>query len=195
MDCLKIKDIYAYLENEMPAELRTKVEDHLKSCPDCQRLLEDRKAYLEDLSSLPDLEVPEDFTEKLMNNLPDLKSPAPIWLALAGGLYFLFSLMVVIVVTGTKSSLLAIFLQIFKNIFHIATSLSQFIFKMFQLALGLFKAIQVFLGVIGGFLKDFLPENAVSLMALAVAIFSSLTAFWLLIKSIKTSQRRENHAK
>lgn len=195
MNCLKIEDIYGYLENELPAELRKQVEEHLKSCSGCQRLVEDRKVYLESLSSLPDYHLPEDFTERVLSNLPDLRSPAKVWLALAGGLYLLFSLFVVILVIGIKSSLFPIILQIFKNIFHIATSLSQFIFQVFQLALGLFKAIQVFLETVGGFLKEFLPEKSEALMTLIVTILISLAVSWFLIKSIQSSQRRENHEK
>lgn len=195
MNCLKIEDIYGYLENELPAELRKQVEEHLKSCPGCQRLVEDRKVYLESLSSLPDYHLPEDFTERVLSNLPDLRSPAKVWLALAGGLYLPFSLFVVILVIGIKSSLFPIILQIFKNIFHIATSLSQFIFQVFQLALGLFKAIQVFLETVGGFLKEFLPKKSEALMTLIVTILISLAASWFLIKSIQSSQRRENHEK
>lgn len=195
MNCLKIEDIYGYLENELPAELRKQAEEHLKSCPGCQRLVEDRKVYLESLSSFPDYHLPEDFTERVLSNLPDLRSPSKVWLALAGGLYLLFSLFVVILVIGIKSSLFPIILQIFKNIFHIATSLSQFIFQVFQLALGLFKAIQVFLETVGGFLKEFLPKKSETLMTLIVTILISLAASWFLIKSIQSSQRRENHEK
>lgn len=193
MSCLKIKDIYDYLENDLPAERRKQVEDHLKACSQCQKILEDRKTYLELFSSLPDYHLPEDFAQKILSNLPSLHSPAKGWLVLAGGVYLLFSLTVIALIIGIKSSIFFIVFPVFKYLFNIATALSEFIFQGFQLILALFKAMEVFLKITGEFLKDFLPGSPAALFTLTFAIFLSLAIGWFLIKSIHSSPRRENH--
>jgi predicted anti-sigma-YlaC factor YlaD len=193
MSCLKIKDIYAYLENELPPESQPKVEEHLKSCPVCRRLLEDRRAYLESISNLPDLELPPDFTDKVIAKLPELRSPSRVWLALAGGIYVVFSLLVVILIAGIKSSLFPVCLEIFKYLFSLATNLSHFAFDIFQLVVGLFKALKIFLEVAGRFLADIFPVSGPTVISLILGIILTLTVFWALIKPTKISHRSENH--
>ncbi len=42
MDCKNVKkSLIPLLENELPGERRVEIENHLKSCPDCSRLLEE----------------------------------------------------------------------------------------------------------------------------------------------------------
>jgi len=193
MTCLKIKDIYACLENDLPAELRTKFEEHLKSCHVCKQILEDRRVYLESISRLPDFELPPDFTDRVMANLPELGSLSGVWLALAGGIYFLFSLLAVILIAGIKGSLFPVSLEIIKYLFKLASDLSHFVFNNFQQLLGLLKAIKVFSELAAGVLADIFSVSGQTLISLILGIILAMTIFWALIRTTRISQRSEPH--
>jgi len=189
MSCLKISEIYAYLEHELSPEIQTKVEEHLAACPKCQRLLAERQAYLESIAGLPDFELPSDFTEQLMALLPEYKSPARGWLYLAGGLYLIYSLLIVTLAIRTKNPLFPACLEIFKHLFNLAADLSHFIFKLIQQVHGLIKALAIFLEVSGKLFSELLPSPGLVLFSFLLGLCLTMALFGVLIKPIKIKNR------
>jgi anti-sigma factor RsiW len=79
MICPSLERIYDYLDGSLSADDRAALEAHLDGCPGCRRALEDRRAIAEAATSLPELEVPDDFVAGVMTRLglPDAeKAPA-----------------------------------------------------------------------------------------------------------------------
>ncbi|MBC7348820.1 MAG: zf-HC2 domain-containing protein [Candidatus Aminicenantes bacterium] len=189
MNCPKITEIYACLEQELPAEDRRRIEEHLEACPGCRRLLADRRLFLESLASLPPLEPPPDFTDRVMSGLPPLKSPARLWLGLAGGLYLLFSLLVAGLALGTRTAFFPVCLKIFRSLFNLAAEFSSLIIRLIQQVYGIIKALRIFLGVAAGLLSEILPAGGLGLAALFLIMVLGLGLFWLLLRPAKILSR------
>jgi anti-sigma factor RsiW len=80
MSCLKISDIYAYLEGDLAPEQRGQAEEHLSGCPRCRAAAEERRFLGEAFSSLTLLHPPAGFTERVMAALGPARRPLPAWL-------------------------------------------------------------------------------------------------------------------
>lgn len=106
MSCLKIADIYAYLEEELPAGQREKIERHLSDCPRCREAVEERKLLAEAASALPDLDIPADFTERVMAKIAPVRRRLPVWLiAFAAGFSSLTLLSILAVISEGRNLL------------------------------------------------------------------------------------------
>lgn len=66
MSHLRPDGIDLLLEGALEPEETVRMEAHLASCEVCRAVREDRKAFLETLSTLPDLEVPPDLAARIM---------------------------------------------------------------------------------------------------------------------------------
>jgi hypothetical protein len=67
MTCREIEEkLHDYLENELAADERGAVEDHLSACPRCRRALADKKKAKELLRELDDVEPPPFFEQRIM---------------------------------------------------------------------------------------------------------------------------------
>ncbi len=76
MSCLRLEQIYGYLEGDLgPAERRL-VEHHLDICRGCRRAVAERKVLHEVSLSLPPLEVPPDFSTRILAKIKR-RSEAP----------------------------------------------------------------------------------------------------------------------
>ena len=72
MTCLRIDQIYLYLEKELTPFENKKIEEHLYSCLKCKNEIEERKILLKASKSLPLWELPSNFSLHLMERLfPD----------------------------------------------------------------------------------------------------------------------------
>ena len=74
MNCASIGRIYDYLDGSLTAGERAAFEAHLAGCPGCRRALDERRAIAEAATSLPPLEVPDEFILGVMSRL-DLSAP------------------------------------------------------------------------------------------------------------------------
>ncbi|MCR4409437.1 MAG: zf-HC2 domain-containing protein [Candidatus Saccharicenans sp.] len=182
MSCPDLTQIYAYLDGELPAEDRLRLEEHLETCCRCRQLVADRRLFLEASSSLSKLDLPPDFSGRVMAGLPPLKSPVRLWLWLAGGAYLLFSLMVAGLALGTRTALFPVCLQIFKNIFNLAADLSNLIIRLIQQAYGFIKALRILAGVMTRLLADVFPSGSLGLVALVLGGVMSLALIWMLLR-------------
>lgn len=63
------KHLSPYMDGELRSTVRTVVESHLETCPDCSLHYEELKRLRDDVASVltPDLEVSETFTRELLS--------------------------------------------------------------------------------------------------------------------------------
>lgn len=66
MKCLDVGQIYLYLEHELSADEAAVVEHHCADCSRCQAALAERRALVAAAESLPQLEPPPNFSQKVM---------------------------------------------------------------------------------------------------------------------------------
>jgi predicted anti-sigma-YlaC factor YlaD len=106
MSCLRIADIYAYLEGAFAAGRREEIEKHLRLCPKCREAVADRKYFDEAASSLPDLDMPLDFTDRVMARIAAAPRTGRAWLAAAAaGISALALFLVLAAVVGGENLL------------------------------------------------------------------------------------------
>lgn len=69
-NCNEIKDLLSfYLEGQLHENERKQVVSHLESCVDCKKELEQLSILLEGIKDVEQLELPEDFNQKLHDKL------------------------------------------------------------------------------------------------------------------------------
>lgn len=70
MNCLRLADIYLYLENGLdPAAVR-EADEHLALCPGCRSAFEERRALMDAVAGIPDLAIPPDFAGRILARIP-----------------------------------------------------------------------------------------------------------------------------
>jgi anti-sigma factor RsiW len=105
MSCLKVTEIYAYLEDDLLPEQRADIDKHLKFCPSCRQAVEDRRYLAEAAARLPDLEVPDDLARRIMARISSPAPSLPVWLtAFIVGLSSLGLLCLLLILSGGKSA-------------------------------------------------------------------------------------------
>jgi hypothetical protein len=80
MNCLRPADIYLYLENGLDPSAAREADEHLALCPGCRSALEERRALMDAVAGLPDLEVPPDLAGKILARIPPDRSSRFGWL-------------------------------------------------------------------------------------------------------------------
>jgi len=103
MNCCRINDIYDYIEGSLPPGRRQEMEGHLEACPKCRRAVEERKLISRAASALPPLEVPADFTDRVMSRIAPVKAKLPVWLIILASLSSLLALGSVALIASGRS--------------------------------------------------------------------------------------------
>ncbi|MDH4197318.1 MAG: zf-HC2 domain-containing protein [Candidatus Aminicenantes bacterium] len=85
MNCLRPDLIYEHLEGALGPARQAEVEAHLTRCPACRAAVEERRLIHRASFGLPDLDVPADFTHRVMARLDPGRSTAWAWLAAVVG--------------------------------------------------------------------------------------------------------------
>lgn len=66
MECKEIKKLLSeYIDDTLDMQMKMLIEEHLATCKACSEELVSLKAYIKELSSLKEVEAPEDFLEKV----------------------------------------------------------------------------------------------------------------------------------
>ncbi len=74
MKCKEINNnILEYLDNTLPAEKRSAMQDHIDSCPACQKLVTEHKKTWELLGSAPSIEPRPGYIERFWENVDSRK--------------------------------------------------------------------------------------------------------------------------
>jgi len=103
MNCCQINDIYDYIEGSLPPGRRQDMEGHLEACPKCRRAVEERKLISGAASALPPLELPADFTDRVMSRIAPEKAKLPVWLIILASLSSLVALGSVALIASGRS--------------------------------------------------------------------------------------------
>lgn len=141
MNCLKVEEIYRYLENELlEPEIRA-VEEHLSICSRCSNAVEERYLIIQAAESLPDLNLPTDFSWEVMNQLFPQKISLRSWLtALSGGIAAaLLSFAAYFMINGYNSA--ATLINFYRSILDTFRNLSVMTAKFLKTTTLLFKVL------------------------------------------------------
>lgn len=102
MTCLRIDQIYLYLEKELTPSENKKIEEHLASCLKCKNAIDERKILLKASESLPLWELPSDFSRQVMSRIFPEKVSLRTWATAAalGFSSFILILLAFFLLTG-----------------------------------------------------------------------------------------------
>jgi hypothetical protein len=191
MNCLSVRQIYLYLEDELPVNERTPIEKHISSCEPCKILLEDRKKMMQAVDSLPNLDMPADFTQQVLAKIFPRVSPVRIWIA---GLATGFSLMMFIflaVFLQSDISFSGMFVRLNSSLWSFVKNCSVFTVKLFKIASVIIEILIQFVSFVFSTLASLTtlirPEFQFFLITLTVVL--SLTALYTMRKKIWTGDK------
>lgn len=142
MKCLRIEQIYLYLEKELsPAEDR-KIHKHLAACPKCKKAVGERKLLLQASESLPLWKTPPDFAQQVMARIFPEKVSVWAWLGAAASGFASMVLAVVLFALVTGQSLSSLLFSIYHTGLNFLKDLSPLFVKILKVATLLIKILQ-----------------------------------------------------
>jgi hypothetical protein len=143
MSCLRIDQIYLYLEAELSPEETQSLKEHISSCIKCKTAVEEREFLVKASKSLPPLEIPSDFTQRVLDQIFPRITSLREWLTTAA--------------IGISSAVLAFFafyLLSGQNLAHLFINLNRMALNLFRnFIVVLAKAAKLISLVIKVFLK------------------------------------------
>ena len=141
MNCLRISQIYQYLEKELPILKNKTIEEHLSTCPKCQKFVEERRVLLQAAESLSSLEVPSEFTRQVMAKLFCTQvSPHSFLIAISSVSSITIAIFIAYFLLSGRN-LLNLLVTINHNILDLVLNISTLIVKILALATLLIKLI------------------------------------------------------
>ena len=191
MSCLRVSAIYAYLEGDLSPVQRGITERHLDSCPRCREAVEERKVFSAAASSLPDLDVPADFRERVMAKIVPVRRRLPVWLiACAAGLASLSLPLGIVVIYGNKS-VLALLGTLDHTFWGYAKNAAVFMARVATLLSFAGKALSAFTQALNrglGFIAALIsPGFQIFIMALSLVLLAAL--FYVLGKKFRLGEK------
>jgi len=191
MSCLTVRQIYLYLEDEVPVAERETIEKHISSCELCKILLEDRKVMMQAVETLPPLDIPVDFTQQVMAKVFPRVSLVRIWIA---GLATAFSLMMFLflaVYLQSDISLSGIFVSLNSSLWAFVKNLSVFTVKLFKITSVIFEILIQFISFVFKTLASLTtlirPEFQIFLITLTVVL--SISVIYMMKRKIWTGDK------
>jgi anti-sigma factor RsiW len=177
MSCLKISDLYDYLEGGLSPERTSEVEEHLGVCQRCRRAVEERRLIAEAASRLPPFEVPEDFPERIMSRISRPRARSSGWLiGLVSGSALLSLISILLIASGRStleffSSASQTFWETAKNAAVLAAKLAALVSLAGRTLRSLLEAGTKGLSVLTSLLH---PGIQIFILVLALGILASL---------------------
>ncbi len=163
-----------WLEGAAPPSAAARMEEHVAACAPCSAVREDRKAFLEAVRSLPDLEVPPDLAARILARAFPRTSRLPGALfALSGGMALLvFGGLAYVLATG--GNLAGLLLGAGKSSWGAVQDLTLALVKLMKLA-------ALSLTLLARFAGDLVEGmgrlgSAISLEVYAAALFIALAS-------------------
>ncbi len=139
MSCLSLDQVYRYLEGEIDSGERKRLEEHLASCDACRDAVEVRRFLAEAASSLPDLEIPSDFSARVMAGIADARFSLRRWLAALAAGCVAIAVALGLAMVVTHQSIPGLLLGLNQYLWSNFKSLGLTLFKFFKVFLVFFK--------------------------------------------------------
>ena len=145
MECLTISQMYLFIENELSSDEARKIQKHLSTCAKCRNMVEERRVLVQAADTLPQFELPSNFTEQVMANIFPSRIPLRVCIrASAGGLSAtIFAFFLFYIFSG--KNLADLFISINKFLLPALRFLSTGVVKAFKLIWYLIKIIAQFI--------------------------------------------------
>ncbi len=145
MGCLTIAQIYLFIENELAVDEVQKIQKHLSKCAKCRNMVEERQVLVQAADTLPQIELPPNFTQQVMAKIFPSRIPSRVWIrATAGGLSTLtFAFFLFFVLSGKNLADLFVSINLF--LLPAIRTLSTGVVKTFKLLWHLINIIAQFL--------------------------------------------------
>jgi hypothetical protein len=178
MTCLKVDEIYLYVEKELEPFERRRIESHLASCSRCREAVASRARLAEAAGSLPDIEIPAEFSRQVMSRILASKySLRGLFLTLAAGSSLLAAAFGVLSL-ATGKSLTGLLVNFNQYLWVNLRTLSIAVIKLFKLSYlsvkTLFDLIEEFMkgfSVLTGFIS---PQARIVIATLSLLLITTL---------------------
>lgn len=121
MSCLRIDQIYLYLEGELSPEDTQSIQEHISSCMKCKRAVQERELLVKASKSLPALEIPPGFTQRVLVQIFPQITSLREWVTTAAA--------------GISSAVLAFFIFYLlsgQNLAHLFINLNRMALNLFR---------------------------------------------------------------
>jgi|Deesub1362B_J571_1020462.scaffolds.fasta_scaffold00002_300 hypothetical protein len=139
MKCLNPEKAYLYLEKGLSSSEEREIYLHLRSCPRCQQLLADRAQFMEAIKSLPHLQPPPDFTDRVMEKIINQGVGYKEIIFSVLGLITIVSLSLICLVYLAGTSLLRALSHFYQTLFSSTEALLVILVKMTKIIFLLLK--------------------------------------------------------
>jgi hypothetical protein len=191
MRCLKADQIHLYLEKELAPSQIQKIEEHLASCLQCRKAVEERKILLQASESLPLWEIPPAFARQVMEQIFPKKVPLRSWLeaAAAGFISIILTLSIFFALSG--ENLLEMVFNLGHRFLKLLRTASVLFIKLSKLASLLIKVIIQFLGfLLEGFIRlTSILSPEVQIILILLTVFLSAILVFGVRKKIMAGER------
>ena len=174
MNCLRIDQIYLFLEGELSPKENRSITAHISSCEKCQKAVRERKLLVEASQSLPVWEAPQNLAQRVLANIFPKKIALRDWVVTAalGLSSAVLAFFVVYLVSGQTLADLFInlnhtALNLFQNIVVLSVKAAKLISVGIQIIL---KIVSLIINGLGSLTTILGPELQIGLILLTVVI-------------------------
>jgi len=174
MSCLRIDQIYLFLEGELSPEENLAIKKHISSCTKCREAVEERRLFTQASQSLPVWETPPDFTQRILARIFPQKTSLRQWFITAaiGLSSAVLAFFVIYLISGQNLAKLFInlnrsALSLFQNAVVILAKAAKLISSGIEV---IFKILTVILKGLASLTSILNPELQIILIILAVVV-------------------------
>ena len=178
MNCLRVDQIYLFLEGELSPKENQSIKAHLFSCEKCKKAVEERTLLIEASESLPAWEAPKELAQRVLANIFPKRITLRDWVVTdAIGLSSaVLAFFVVYLVSGQTLADLFInlnhtALNLFQNIVVLSVKAAKLISVGIQIIL---KIVSLIIKGLGSLTTILGPELQIGLILLTVIITALL---------------------
>lgn len=191
MSCLRIDQIYLFLEGELSPGENLAVKKHVTSCTKCREAIEERSLLTQASQSLPVWETPPDFTQRILARIFPQKTSLRQWfitaaigLSSAGLAFFIIYLFSGQNLARFFINLNRSALSLFQNAVVILAKAAKFISSGIEVILSILNVILKGLASLTSILS---PEFQIILIVLTVAV--SVFLFYCLKRKLLAGEK------
>ncbi len=175
MNCLRIDQIYSYIENELTDSENKKIKNHLATCKKCTRAVEERKRFLQAANTLPAVDPPPELRENIMAHIFPQKTQS--WLPTAAIAFFVLTFTIIITFLASGQSLSQFFINFFYSLLDLGKNIVLICSKILKLGTIIIEVIPKLFGYLINSLTtviSFIPTET-QIVFIIVTILLSIT--------------------